>query len=190
MEDINVAGVQDTVDIAIEVIDYELSVNDMNDLCDSTDAAIESGGGFGWVKLPARDILERYWQGIITIPTRTLLVSRIDGVICGTMILIEPAKNNEAQSFAVQTTSLFVTPWARRYGVARKLIEKAEQYAIEKGFSVINLDVRETQKAAISLYEASGFKEFGRNPCYAKVGGKIIGGRYYSKILNSNIENI
>ncbi len=187
MSDGSAIKLSDKPEVVIEKVTGELSVNDMNDLCDATDAAIASGGGFGWVKLPARDIMERYWHGVITIPTRTLLVSRLDGVICGTAILIAPPKNNEAQNFAVQLTSLFVTPWARRYGVASKLLEKAEEIAIADGFSVINLDVRETQKAAISLYEARGFKEFGRNPYYARVDGKIIAGRYYTKIINPEI---
>ena len=40
-----------------------LSVADLNDLCDATDAAIEAGGGFGWIKMPNRDILESVLAG-------------------------------------------------------------------------------------------------------------------------------
>ena len=63
-------------------------VGDLNDLCDATDAAIEGGGGFGWTKLPSREILERYWQGVLTMPARVLFVARLDGVICGTCQLL------------------------------------------------------------------------------------------------------
>ncbi len=156
---------------------------DLNDLCDATDAAIEGGGGFGWVKLPARDVLERYWQGVLTMPRRELFVARLDGVICGTCQLLKPPSNNEAQSFAVQLTTNFVAPWARGHGLAKMLVNAAEKKAREDGFEVINLDVRETLESAMTLYECIGYKRIGEHPHYAKVDGKILKGYYYCKII-------
>jgi ribosomal protein S18 acetylase RimI-like enzyme len=161
-----------------------LSPADLNDLCDATDAAIEAGGGFGWVKLPAREILERYWQGFAAMPARALFVARLDGVICGVTQLIMPPKNNEAQSFAVTLTGNFVAPWARGHGLARLLLEAAEKKARADGYGIVNLDVRETQEAAIKLYESSGYIHFGTHPCYARVDGKTIAGHYYYKIID------
>lgn len=161
-----------------------LSTGEMQDLCDSTDAAIENGGGFGWIKLPAREILERYWQGVMTMPQRRLFLARLDGVICGTCQLMLPSRNNEAQSFAVHLTANFVAPWARGHGLARMLIEVAEKQALEDGYAVINLDVRETQDAAIKLYESMGYELFGRHPYYARVGDEVIEGRYYTKAID------
>ncbi len=169
--------------VATVALATALSVGEMQDLCDSTDAAIENGGGFGWVKLPARDILERYWGGVLTMPQRRLFLARLDGVICGTCQLMLPSRNNEAQSFAVHLTAHFVAPWARGHGLARLLIEEAEKQALREGFKVINLDVRETQEAAIQLYESMGYEAFGAHPHYAQVDGKIIRGRYYTKLL-------
>lgn len=165
----------------------ELNPADLNDLCDATDEAIRAGGGFGWLELPARDILERYWQGVITIPTRLLFVARLDGVICGTTQLILPPKNNEAQKFSVNLTTTFVAPWARGHSLARMLLKKAEETATEEGFSVINLDVRETQDAAIRLYENAGYIHIGTHPYYAKVDQEIVPGRYYYKVLDEAI---
>ncbi len=161
-----------------------LSPADMNDLCDATDAAIEGGGGFGWVNLPARDILERFWSGVMAMPTRFLFVARLDGVICGTCQLIRPPVNNEAQSLSVQLTTHFVAPWARGYGLAKKLVEEAERTALAEGFTVINLDVRETMDRAISLYESLGYNRIGMHPAYARVNGEILKGYYYYKILD------
>jgi len=165
----------------------ELSITDMNDLCDATDEAIRGGGGFGWVALPAREILERYWQGVITMPSRALLVARLDGVICGTAQLVMPPRNNEAQSFAVNLTSVFIAPWGRGFGLARKLMIEAEKHARTKGFAVINLDVRETQKAAIRLYESIGYTKFGEHPFYAHVNNETIKGLYYYKAIDPKI---
>ncbi len=164
-----------------------LNPGDLNDLCDATDAAIKGGGGFGWLKLPARDILERYWQGVLVMPSRDLFVARLDGVICGTCQIVKPPANNEAQKFAVQLTTNFIAPWARGHGLAKRLIDIAENSARNDGFSVINLDVRETMEAAITLYESLGFVRFGTHPYYARVDGQILKGFYYTKLIDKQI---
>ena len=105
-----------SLQLDVEYVTEQLSAGDLNDLCDATDAAIEDGGGFGWVELPARETLESYWRGVITAPTRALFVARLDGVICGTTQLMLPPKNNEAQGHIVTMTTNFVAPWARGYG--------------------------------------------------------------------------
>lgn len=161
----------------------ELSAVDLEDLCDATDAAITDGGGFGWVKLPSREILERFWNGVLAMPSRMLFVARLDGSICGTAQLIAPPRNNEAQSFSITMTTVFVAPWGRGHGLARMMVEKMEHVAKESGFGVINLDVRETQDAAIKLYESLGYIHFGTHPHYARVDDKIVSGRYYYKNL-------
>ncbi len=168
----------------------DISPGDLNDLCDAADEAIRAGGGFGWLTLPAREVLERYWQGVMTMPSRFVFVARLDHVICGTTQLILPPKNNEAQSFAVKLTTNFVTPWARGHGLARMLLKKAEETALKEGFSVINLDVRETQEAAIRLYENAGYIHIGTHPYYAKVDNQVIPGRYYYKVLDKAIEQV
>lgn len=163
-----------------------LSPGDLQDLCDATDEAIKAGGGFGWVKLPAREILERYWQGVVTMPARMLFVARLDGVICGTAQLITPSRNNEAQSFAVTLTTNFVAPWARGRGLSRMLLEEVERKARAEGYGVINLDVRETLQAAIRLYESVGYVHCGTHPYYARVQGEVIQGRYYYKVIDGS----
>lgn len=172
-------------EIGVEHI-TKLSPGDLNDLCDATDEAVKAGGGFGWVTLPSREILERYWEGVITMPSRMLFVARLDGVICGTAQIIMPPRNNEAQSFAVNLTTNFVTPWARSHGLARKLLQKVEETVIKEGFAIINLDVRETLEAAIKLYESSGYVHIGTHPHYARVKGHVVRGRYYYKVVNAS----
>lgn len=172
---------------SVELVTGPLAIGDLNDLCDATDAAIEAGGGFGWLSLPNRDILERFWQGVIAMPARMLFIARLDGVICGTAQLIRPPKNNEAQAFAVQLTGLFIAPWARGQGLSRRLLDYIEKTALKENYSIINLDLRETQDAAIKLYEGAGFQLIGEHPCYARVNEEIVKGRYYYKIIDPNI---
>ena len=170
--------------IEIDRLSIQPTQADLNDLCDATDAAIEAGGGFGWVKLPARETLERYWQGAIVMPARNIFVARLDGVICGTCQLVTPPQNNEAQAHALHLTTHFIAPWARGHGLARMLLHRAEKHAKSLGASVINLDVRETQEAAIALYEAEGYDHYATHPAYAYVDGSFVPGRFYTKILD------
>lgn len=167
-----------------EHVTEHLSNGELNDLCDATYHAIENGGGFGWVTPPARQILERYWNGVITMPARELFVARLDRVICGTAQLIHPPENNEAQQYTVHMTSLFIAPWARQYGLARLLLDKIETHAKARGYRIINLDVRETQAAAIRLYEGAGYTCFGRHPYYAIIDDTVVAGRYYYKCID------
>ena len=161
-----------------------LSDQDLSDLCEATEGAILDGGGFGWVKPPPRDTLERYWRGVLLVPERELHVALLGGTICGSGQLYRNPKNNEAQGFACQLTSAFVAPWARGHGLARMLTESIEASACAKGFRLLNLDVRDTQCAAIALYESMGFVRWGHHPHYAMVDGSEIGGRYYYKLLD------
>jgi len=50
-------------------------------------------------------------------------------------------------------------------------------------FQVLNLDVRETQQAAIRLYESLGYQRWGEHPMYARVNGKPVHGLFYYKLL-------
>jgi ribosomal protein S18 acetylase RimI-like enzyme len=171
-------------DVIVQQVTENLSRPDLNDLCDATDAAIEGGGGFGWVSIPERDSLERYWQGVIAAPTRLLFAARLDGVICGSAQLILPPHNNEAQGHSVQMTTNFVAPWARGHGLARMMLETVEEHARRKGYAVINLDVRKTMEKAILLYESMGYTRFGEHPYSVRAQGETIPSLYYYKVID------
>ncbi len=168
--------------ISIDIADT-LTPADLNDLCDATDAAVEAGGGFGWITPPAREVMERYWKGVLVVPERHLLLARMDGAVCGAVQLVEPSRHNEAQAFSAQLLAAFIAPWARNRGAGRKLTDMAEKLALEMGYKVLQLDVRDSQEAAIHLYENMGYKRWGTNPAYAQIDGKIITGFYYAKII-------
>jgi len=170
------------VSVAVERL-ASFSGTDLADLCEATETAIEEGGGFGWVRKPPRESLEKYWQGSLLVPGRTLFVGRLDGVIAGSAQLIRPPRNNEAQAFSAQLMSAFVAPWARGHGLARGLVGAVEQAARQAGIVILNLDVRDTQTAAIKLYESAGYTRWATHPAYACVGGRIISGHYYYKRL-------
>ena len=160
-----------------------LEGGDLHDLCDAAEAAIQDGGGFGWLRPPPRHVMESYWRGVLLIPDREIFVARLDGTIAGSAQLQRAPKNNEAQALAGQLTTSFIAPWARGHGLARMLVEQVVAAAREAGLHALNLDVRETQRRAIQVYEQLGFLRWGTNPHYARVEGHWVAGHHYTKLL-------
>ena len=156
---------------------------DLQELCDATEEAIIGGGGFGWISPPSLKMLQNYWKGVLLIPERILILGKLDNVIAGSVQLIKPAKNNEAQLHSCILSTFFFAPWARGFGLAKAVFQKAESKAKQDGFKVMNLEVRETQSRAIQLYEQAGFIKSGVNPKSVFIDGKYIAGYYYYKEL-------
>jgi len=156
---------------------------DLNALCEATDAAIIDGGGFGWVNPPGRRALETYFRGVLLVPERELFVARLNGEIVGSAILVRPPRNNEAQAFAASLMHSYIAPYARGHGLARMLTASVEERARELGYHILNLDVRDTQAVAIAMYESYGYVRWGEHPEYALVRGKAVAGYFYYKRL-------
>jgi ribosomal protein S18 acetylase RimI-like enzyme len=161
----------------------EFTGTELHDLCDAAEAAIVAGGGFGWLSVPPRQAMEAYWKGVLVVPERELFVARLDRTICGSAQLQRAPRNNEAQALSGQLTTSFMAPWARGHGLARQLVLAVEAAALRVGLRILNLDVRESQEAAIKLYETLGYQQWGRHPHYAWVEGRWVPGRYYFKDL-------
>ena len=175
-------NIKKKINIKAELLS-SLSSLDLADLCNITEQAIKAGGGFGWLTVPARNTLNKYWKGVVLIKNRKLIVGRLNDVIAGALQIMFQPSNNEAQRSIFNITSHFVAPWARGHGLAKSMIDKAEIIGLENGANCVQLDVRETQDAAIQLFNSKGYKKWGTNPNYAQVDGKNIKGFYYLKKL-------
>ncbi len=156
---------------------------DLHDLCDAAEAAILDGGGFGWLSPPERHTMEAYWKGVLVVPERELFVARLDRTIAGSAQLVRPPRNNEAQAYVGHLTTSFIAPWARGHGLARMLVLAIETAAREADLRVLNLDIRQSQEAAIRLYESLGYRCWGVHPHYAWIEDHWVTGRYYLKDL-------
>jgi len=165
----------------------ELHGNDLDDLCDAMEKTIDDGLGFsigfGWLKAPERERVEKYWNGLLLVPDRVIFVGRVDGVVAGSIQLVKPSANNQSQSFAGSVREHFVAPWARGHGLAKMLVEAAEFEAKGAVLKILKLEVRATQDAAAKIYESQGFKKWGELDKYEMVGGQFVGGHYYYKDL-------
>ena len=167
----------------------ELSDDDLAALCEATDAAIIEGGGFGWVTPPGRQAMERYFRGVLLVPERELFIARLNGTPVGSAQLVRPPRNNEAQAFAATLMHSFIAPYARGHGLARLLTQRVEEGARALGYFALNLDVRETQEAAIRLYKSLGYVHWGTHPVYARVRSQTIAGYFFYKLLKPAPEN-
>lgn len=67
---------------------------------------------------------------------------------------------------AARLYSMVVRPEWRGRGVASALLGAAEQRALQRGLSVMRLEVREDNRGAIAFYAKAGYRETGRSPDY------------------------
>jgi ribosomal protein S18 acetylase RimI-like enzyme len=156
---------------------------DLTELSQATEDAIREGIGFNWVVPPGRDVMENYWRGVLIVPERVLFAARLDGVLAGSIQLVRPGISKETSAFAASIEGHFVAPWARGHGIAKALLEAAEREARAHGFTSLRLSVRQTQEAAIKLYEESDYVRWGTLPDYEFVSAKMIPGYFYYKNL-------
>tara|TARA_B100000700_G_C14784600_1_gene732955 strand:- start:243 stop:779 length:537 start_codon:yes stop_codon:yes gene_type:complete len=168
------------ININTEIL-KKISDVDLADLCNITEQAISAGGGFGWLTVPPRSTLKKYWNGLILVGNKKLMVGRLNNAIAGTLQITFQTQNNESQKSIAQINSHFVAPWARGYGLAKAMVDYAENTSKESGVKCLQIDIRETQKAAIQLFESKGFIQWGKNPYYSFINGQFVKGLYFYK---------
>ena len=173
---------KEKINISVDTIN-NLSKVDLADLCNITEQAISAGGGFGWLRVPTREILNQYWNEITDDKLLSLIVGRLNGVIAGTLQLSYEAPNIESRKNIAQIRRQFVAPWARGYGLAKTMIDFVENKAKEENVKSLQLAVRETQQAAIKLFSSKDYKIWGENPYYAFINGSFVKGIYFYKNL-------
>lgn len=168
----------------------EMSSADLVDISQAMEDAILDGLGFNWVTPPTPEVMESYWRGVLVVPERELFGGWLDGTLAAAIQLVKPGRSKETSSFTANIEGHFVAPWARGHGLARGVLHAAEREAAIQGFSVLRLHVRETQDAAIRLYQENGYIRWGVLPYHEIVNGQMIAGHYFYKKLQplSNVE--
>lgn len=168
--------------ISVEKI-VEFKNADLADLCQATRDAIADGIGFNWSSPPQQEVLEAYWKGVCMVPERVLYCGRLEGTVAACIQLVKPGKNKQTAAFSASIEGHFVAPWARGHGLAKVLLQAAEAEALSQGFAVITCHVRETQEAALKLYEENGYTRWGILPSYELLNGNVLAGHFFYKNL-------
>lgn len=90
-------------------------------------------------------------------PCARMLAALYDGVVCGYVCIMLTDENG-------YIPRVCVLPAYRRRGVATALMAAAEAAAVDYGCTSVTLEVRESNSAAIALYESLGFEALGKRP--------------------------
>ncbi len=162
-----------------------LNEMELEDLCDTTVETIRDTNGFN-VGTQTIDPIEKsklmsYWEGVLLVPERKLIVGTLDGTIAGSIQIVLPSPSNHISAFACSIDNHFVAPWARGYGLSNLLLECAEKEAKNLGLSIIKLSVRETRPAAIAVFEKRNYIKWGILPKYELDQEQIVAGYFYYK---------
>ena len=108
-----------------------------------------------------RDYIYNIWDD----PEQEIVVADLDGTICGFAVLhhiVKPATPFMYERDFIDVDEFCVDKDYRRQGVASEMITFIRNYAKEKGFNRIELNMWEFNRDALAFYEAVGFKTYRR----------------------------
>ena len=108
-----------------------------------------------------RDHIYNIWDD----PKQEIVVADLDGTICGFAVLhhiVKPATPFMYERDFIDVDEFCVDKDYRRQGVASEMITFIRNYAKEKGFNRIELNMCEFNRDALAFYETVGFKTYRR----------------------------
>lgn len=111
------------------------------------------------------EVLQNHIYTIWNDPEQSIAVEEKDGVICGFAVLHHI--NRPESPFMKERDFLDIDEFCvdeafRRQGIASEMIAFIREFAKEKGFHRIELNMWEFNQDALAFYEAAGFRTFRR----------------------------
>jgi ribosomal protein S18 acetylase RimI-like enzyme len=108
-----------------------------------------------------RDFIHVIWND----PEQKIVVAESEGSICGFAVLHHI--NKPETPFMYERDFLDIDEFCvdeafRRQGAASEMIRFIREYAVEKGFKRLELNMWEFNKGALAFYETAGFETFRR----------------------------
>lgn len=125
---------------------------------------VEGGASIGFLPPMSLSQAKEYWETILE-PNVILLIAKVNHKITGSVQLHLCTKQNGGHR--AEIAKLITHPDYRRKGIARLLMQKAEERAIQEKRSLLVLDTREGD-VSNQLYNSIGFTECGRIPFFAE----------------------
>lgn len=153
--------------LVVEALDAAAAASAERRLAEILIACVGAGASVSFLPPLSIDRARAFWKKIsadVAHGTRILLAAWQDGVLVGTAQLDLGTPEN--QPHRAELVKLLVDPVARRAGIGRALMARAEQAARGVGRSLITLDTRAGDFAE-PLYRSLGYTEAGRIPGYA-----------------------
>ena len=141
---------------------------DLDDLAEVLHECVHGGAGVSFVIPFSHAEAKAFWQRhvlpFVQAGSRCVLVARQAGRIVGTVQLDLDTPPN--QPHRAEVRKLLVHPEARRYGIARALMQAIEEQARNAGRTLLTLDTV-TNCPAEPLYRSLGYIPLGVIPDYA-----------------------
>lgn len=125
---------------------------------------VEDGASIGFLPPVTAEEASAYWNSVLD-PHVLLWVALEGGDIAGTVQLHLAAKANGRHR--AEIAKLMVHPEHRRKGIARLLLDTAEQAAAAAERTLLVLDTREGDPSNL-LYQSRGYTEAGRIPNFCR----------------------
>ncbi|AIQ34809.1 GCN5 family acetyltransferase [Paenibacillus sp. FSL R5-0345] len=160
-----------------QLFSIEESIDELSELLIQV---VEDGASIGF--LPPLDASDSvlYWHNVLA-PDVILFVATMNEIIVGSVQLHLSTKANGTHR--AEIAKLMTHPNYRRNGIARSLMQKAEDRATQEDRSLIVLDTREGDPSNL-LYTSMGYIQAGRIPYYAiSANGELHATIYYYKII-------
>jgi ribosomal protein S18 acetylase RimI-like enzyme len=153
--------------LVVEALDAAAAASAERRLADILIGCVAAGAAVTFLPPLAPEVARGFWRGVsadVAAGRKLLLAAWLDGALVGTVQLDLAMPQN--QPHRAEIAKLLVDPAARRQGIGRALMRRAEQAAQRLGRKLLTLDTREGD-AAEALYRSLGWQEVGRIPDYA-----------------------
>jgi ribosomal protein S18 acetylase RimI-like enzyme len=169
----------------IETLTYRKDV--VEELADLLIEVVANGGSVSFMHPLSKTTAVAFWEASLASADRgerVVLGARENGKLISTVTLLLNCPEN--QPHRAEIAKLMTRISKRGQGVARALVTEAEQIAIKKGRTLLNLDTAADEGAA-AFYESLGFHKSGVIPDYALKphGGLTDTIIYWKRIGNS-----
>jgi GNAT superfamily N-acetyltransferase len=158
--------------LVVEALDAAAAASAERPLAELLSACVAEGASLEFLPPRPRERAVAFWKqnsAAVAAGSRVLLVAWRDGVMAGSVTLDLATAENQPHVAAVQ--KLMVDPAARRAGIGRALMRRAEQAARGHGRRILALDTR-AGSAAEALYRAEGWQDLGRIPGFEVDGAR------------------
>jgi len=148
---------------------------------------VADGASVGFLPPLSLQEAAAYWEQVLS-PGVLLWTAVEEQRIVGTVQLHLAMKANG--SHRAEIAKLLVHPEHRRQGIARRLMQCAEEAAESEGRSLLILDTRAGDPSN-DLYKSTGYTEAGRIPEYARSSnGELHATVFYYKMLGRSVDNL
>ncbi len=141
-------------------------VRRLPELIDVVIDCVEAGASVGFMLPLERERVERFWRSVADSAAaggRYVVVAEADGAIVGTVQLVAGMPEN--QPHRGEIAKMLVRRGARRRGIGRELMRRAERLAREHGKTLLVLDTANAD--AERLYASLGWRRVGSVPNFA-----------------------